>query len=163
LADVRIRKGREFFNIKPENALKYLKDQAEIIEDSELNIPDDESEIKDKRQSIYKGKYKVNTDEIFIFARDTTDARMKVVDGNRYVVLAGSRIDPNIYSHENIVKRLREENSGNLDDSITIADIEFSSPSTAGQFVGGGAINGKYYWRTKDNKKLGDFIEYISI
>ena len=86
---------------------------------------------------------------------------MKVVDGNRYIVLAGSKIDLKIYSNESTVKKLREENANKLDGDTTIADIEFTSPSAAGQFVGGGAVNGKYYWRTKDNKKLGDFIEYI--
>ena len=162
LADARIRKGREFFNITPERALDYLKDQAEIIDDAELNIPDDvEIEKTDRKKTVYKGKYKVNTDDIFYFIKDTTDARMRVVDGNKYIVLAGSRIDPNIYSHKDIVKKLREENADNLDDETTITDIEFSSPSTAGVFVGGGAANGKYYWRTKDDKKLADFIEYI--
>ena len=162
LADARIRKGREFFNITPERALDYLKDQAEIIDDAELNIPDDD-EIKktDRKKNVYKGKYSVNTDEIFYFAKDTTDARMKVIDGNRYIVLAGSRIDLNIYSNKDAVKKLREENADKIDDGITIVDIEFSSPSTAGELVGGGAANGKYYWRTKDDKKLADFIEYI--
>jgi len=162
LADARIRKGREFFNITPEDALGYLKAQAEILDDAELNIPDDEVEENDRKKPIYKGKYKVNTNEIFSFARDTTDARMKVVDGNRYIVLAGSKIDLNIYSNESTVRKLREENTDKLDEGTTTADIEFTSPSTAGQFVGGGAVNGKYYWRTKDNKKLGDFIEYIN-
>lgn len=162
LADARIRKGREFFNITPERALDYLKDQAEIIDDAELNIPDDiEVEKTNRKKTVYKGKYKVNTDEIFYFAKDTTDARMRVVDGNKYIVLSGSRIDPNIYSNKNTVIKLREENADNLDDGTTIADIEFSSPSTAGEFVGGGATNGKYYWRTKNDKKLADFIEYI--
>lgn len=162
LADARIRKGREFFNITPEKALEYLKDQAGIIDDAELNIPDDmEFEKNDRKKNIHKGKYTVDTDEIFYFAKDTTDARMKVIEGNKYVVLAGSRIDPNIYSNENTVKKLREESFNKLDDGITIADIEFSSPSTAGEFVGGGAANGKYYWRTKNDKKLADFIEYL--
>ena len=162
LADARIRKGREFFNITPQKALDYLKDQAEIIDDAELNIPDyEENEKTGRKKNVYKGKYKVNTDEIFYFAKDTTDARMKVIDGDRYIVLAGSKIDPNIYSNENAVRKLREENADKLDDGTTIADIEFSSPSTAGEFVVGGAANGKYYWRTKNDKKLADFIEYI--
>ncbi|MEA2065377.1 MAG: GIY-YIG nuclease family protein [Patescibacteria group bacterium] len=162
LADARIRKGREFFNITPRKALDYLEDQAEIIDDAELNIPDDEIEKTDRKKTVHKGKYKVNTDEIFKFAKDTTDARMKVVDGNKYIVLAGSKIDLNIYSNKNTVKKLREENVDKLDEETTIADIEFSSPSTAGGFVGGGAANGKYYWRTaKNDKKLADFIEYI--
>lgn len=162
LADARIRKGREFFNITPQKALAYLKDQAELIDDAELNIPDDEIERSDRKKPVYKGKYRVNTDEVFYFAKDTTDARMKVIDGNKYIVLAGSKIDLNIYSNENSIKKLREENFDKLDDGIIITDIEFSSPSAAGEFVGGGSANGKYYWRTKPNdKKLADFIEYI--
>ena len=163
LADARIRKGREFFNITPEKALDYLKDQAEILNDAELNIPDDEIEKNDRKKTVYKGKYKVNTDETFSFARDTTDARMKIINGNRYIVLAGSKIDLNIYSNGSTVRKLREENADKLDDGTTIVDIEFSSPSTAGQFVGGGAVNGKYYWRTKDNKLVVDFIELLII
>jgi len=162
LADARIRKGREFFNITPEKALNYLKGQAELVDDAELTIPDNEETEKiDGKKATHKGKYKVNTDEIFYFAKDTTDARMRVIDGNKYVVLSGSRIDQNIYSNKDVVKKLREENTDKLDDGTTIADIEFSSPSTAGEFIGGGAANGKYYWRTKNDKKLADFIEYI--
>lgn len=165
LADARIRKGREFFNITPNKALDYLKDQAEIIDDAELNIPDYdlviENEKNDTKKSSYKGKYKVNTSEVFYFAKDTTDARMKVIDGNRYIVLAGSKIDLNIYNSENIVKKIREKYTDKLDDGTTIVDVEFSSPSMAGLFVCGAATNGKYYWRTKDDKKLADFIEYI--
>jgi len=124
-------------------------------------IQDQSVEKTDRKKTVYKGKYKVSTDEIFYFAKDTTDARMRVLDGNRYIVLSGSRIDPNIYSNKDVVKKLREENADKIDDGITITDIEFSSPSTAGEFVGGGAANGKYYWRTKDDKKLADFIVYI--
>jgi hypothetical protein len=86
---------------------------------------------------------------------------MRVVNGNKYVVLKGSKIDQNIYSNVESVKRLRKENKNNFVNGITTADIEFDSPSSAGQFVGGGAVNGKYYWRTKDDKKLAEFIKYI--
>ena len=161
LADARIRKGREFFNITPHKALEYLKDQASIIDDAELNIPDYEEIEEGGRKKTYKGKYRVITDEIFYFAKDTTDARMSVVNGMRYIVLAGSKIDSNVYSNKETVKRLREENADKIDDGVLIADVEFSSPSTAGEFVGGGAANGKYYWRTKDDRKLADFIEYL--
>ncbi len=164
LADIRIRKNREFFNITPEEALEYLKNIADLIDDVDgvkLNAPDDEIETNDGKKPTYKGKYNVNTDEIFYFAKDTTDAKMKIIDGNRYIVLAGSKIDSKIYSNGDFVKKLREENASSLDGEKTTSDIEFTSPSAAGSFVKGGSTNGKYYWRTKDNKKLDDFIEYI--
>ncbi|MDR1945289.1 MAG: GIY-YIG nuclease family protein, partial [Candidatus Peribacteria bacterium] len=43
LADARIRKGREFFNVSPEKALDYLKDQARILSDAEVNSPEEEA------------------------------------------------------------------------------------------------------------------------
>jgi hypothetical protein len=49
-----------------------------------------------------------------------------------------------------------------LKENITTSDIEFNSPSTAWTFVAGWAVNGKYYWRTKDDKKLNDFIKYLT-
>lgn len=164
LADARIRKWREFFNITPEKALEYLKLEAEILDDAELSSPEDEiiekEDIKCRKKWSYKWKYKVLTDEVFYFYKDTVDARMKVVDWNKYVVLSGSKIDPKIYSNENQVKNLRATNKNNLDDWITIADIEFSAPSTAGEFVWGWSVNGKLYWRTKNDEKLEKFIIY---
>ncbi len=161
LADARIRKGREFFNITPTKALEYLELEADILDDAEINKPDEEIEQSDRKKPIYKGKYKILTNEIFYFAKDTVDARLKIIDGNKYIVLAGSKIDPNFYSNIESIKKLRSVHSDKLDDNVTIADITFNSPSSAGEFVGGGSANGKYYWRTKDDKKLGDFIEYI--
>ena len=161
LADARIRKNREFFNILPEEALEYLKDQAQLLDDAELNTPNDDIVKNDQKKASYKGRYTINTNEIFYFARATVDARMKIVDGNRYIVLAGSTMDSKIYSSENTVKQIRKKEADKIKGDTVITDIEFTSPSTAGMFIGGGAINGKYYWQTKEHKKLSDFIEYI--
>ncbi len=168
LADKRIRKGREFFNIKPADALKHLARCAQLIEDAELNIPDNIDKISiieengKKKSPHYKGKYTVNTDLIFKFLRDSTDARMKVLNGNHYIVLSGSRIDSKIYSNYDSVKKLRDNYNKYIVNGVTTKDLEFTSPSTAGEFVGGGACNGKYYWRTEDGKALNDFIKYNS-
>lgn len=167
LADKRIRKGREFFNIKPQEAFKHMRRCAELIEDAELNYPDDidddlltEPGVKKTGKFRKKGKYIVTTDKVFKFLRDSTDAKMIVKDGNRYILLAGSRIDGKIYSNHDAVKRLRTKYSEYLTNEITTKDLEFSSPSSAGEFVGGGSCNGKYYWRTEDGKALSDFIQY---
>ena len=65
-----------------------------MIEDAELNFPDDadEDDAGTKRTGKYhkKGKYTVDTNKEFKFARESTDARMIVKGGNRYIVLAGS-------------------------------------------------------------------------
>lgn len=38
LTDLRIRKGREFFNVRPEVALEILQDEAMLLDDAELTI-----------------------------------------------------------------------------------------------------------------------------
>jgi hypothetical protein len=68
---------------------------------------------------------------LFYFYRDTTDAKMKIIEGKKYIVLEGSKIDPNIYSNPKTVKRLRDEHKDKLKENITTSDIEFNSPSTA--------------------------------
>jgi hypothetical protein len=164
LAGLRINDKREFFKIRPEKALEYLQLEAETIDDAELNAPEADNDSNGDRERStkpYKGKYTVNTSELFHFYRDTTDATMKAVNGNKYVVLEGSRIDPEIYSNIDTVSGLRAKYAGFIKDNITTQDIEFNSPSTAAEFVGGGAANGKVYWRTESDRKLEEFIEYV--
>ncbi len=141
---------------------------ANITNDVEFSCPDeiDQSEPHHndnihKRETSYKGKYLVNTDEVFEFKKYTVDAKMIVRNGNTYIVLAGSKIDTNIYSNTENVKRLREINKDNMSVDTVIKDTEFNSPPSAGQFVCGGACNGKIYWRTKEGTPLEHFIEYI--
>jgi hypothetical protein len=164
LANTRINPKREFFNINPQRAGELLKNCAKLIEDAELNFPDDADEddagMKRTGKHHKKGKYTVDTNKEFKFARESTDARMIVKGGNRYIVLAGSKIDTGVYSNKTAVKKLRTANAKYLKNGVTTKDIEFHSPSSAGEFVGGGSCNGKYYWRTKDGKPLNDFIKY---
>lgn len=166
LADARIRKGREFFNIRPEEAFKHLEILAQLAGDAEISAPDDPNpKDESDRKYSYKGKYTVNTDEIFYLENGAANARMKVLDGDRYIVLEGSAIDPKIYSHGEVIKRLREQNRDALseDGTTVLRDIEFTSPSSAANFVRGGASNGKMYWRTADDRPLSDFIRYGSV
>ena len=160
----RINPKREFFEIMPQKALEYMKSCATMIEDAELELYfDQESDKSGKKESgkfHKKGKYTVNTKEKFRFVRNTADATMVVKGKNRYVVLKGSRIDETIHSHAAGVKRLRSTYAKYLKNGITTEDIEFSSPSSAAVFVGGGACNGKRYWRNKDGKPLDAFITY---
>ncbi len=159
LADKRINPSREFFNIKPDKALEYLTDLANLIDDAEIDAPDDSVNFKKSRKN--KGKYIVETDELFYLDNGICKGQMKVVDSNKFVLLEGSVIDPKIYSNESQIKNLRKKYSGYIKNDVVIKDIEFSSPSTAGEIIRGGAVNGKRYWRTKDNKPLIDFIKYI--
>ena len=164
LGDMRIRPNREFFNIQPEKAFEYLRDLAELTGDAVINAPDEVQDLSERKSPIYKGKYHVNGCDIFYFKNDVVDATMQVINGEKYVVLEGSKIDPNFYggSEPTKAKRIEKANSLSGDGTTVIKNIEFTSPSLAASFVRGGSSNGKYYWRSNDNKPLNDFIVYDS-
>lgn len=162
LADRRIRKNREFFNIKPEEALEYLQKLAQLTDDAEVNSPMEE--MKDSNtiaEENRKGKYIVTNPGPYYMKNGIIDATMEI-QNDKYVVLEGSKIDPNYYSHEDLIKRKRIEYKDCVDElgETIIKNIPFNSPSMAAEFVRGGASNGKYYWRTRNNKALNDFIKY---
>lgn len=166
LADLRIRKNREFFNIRPEEAFGYLKDLAELIDDAIMNAPSEdmlEGGHADgmPRKSTYKGKYSVTYEGPYYMKNGLVDAKMMVQNG-KYVVLEGSRIDPNLYSSVESIRTMRNERRECFDETgdVIIKDVVLDSPSAAANFVRGGASNGKMYWRTEDDKPLNDFIVY---
>ena len=134
-----------------------------MIDDAKLNGPDDEEDEEDATISRpYKGKYKVVTDEIF-YLKSTNglcDAQMVVKDG-KYVVLEGSVIDPTITSNVKQVTGLRRKFASKIVNNVVVENVEFTVPSTAGEFVKGGACNGKIYWRTNNNEPLESFIVYL--
>ena len=167
LADLRIRKTREFFNIKPEDAFGYLKDLAELIDDAVINAPAEDTASKTSnsgagRKSTYKGKYTVLFNGPYYMKNGLVNAKM-FVENDKFIVQEGSKIDPNYYSNIATIKAKRQEYKDCIDESgsTLIKNVELDSPSTAACFVRGGASNGKYYWRTEDDRPLNDFIQYI--
>lgn len=167
LTDKRIRPNREFFKIKPEDAFKHLKQLASLIEDAEINAPDDyDEEEASSKSSISrpkKGDYHVNYDGIFYLKPDSEiyNAKMRVDGGNKYILLEGSIIDPGVYTNVNTVNSLRKKYKDYLSGDVVIKDIEyFNKPSTVGEFVRGRAVNGKMYWQTKNEEPLEKFIVY---
>lgn len=165
LADLRIRKNREFFNITPEKAFAYLRDLAELTDDAIINAPDEEMNNENLNNSAshktYKGKYSVSFPGPYYLKNGLADAKMEI-QNSKYVVLEGSKIDPNCYSSIDNIKKLRNGFADCLsqDKTTVIRDVTFDSPSTSAQFVRGGASNGKMYWRTEDDRPLNDFIIY---
>lgn len=164
LADLRIRKNREFFNIQPEKAFAYLKDLAELTNDAIVNAPEEELENEyndDTRHRTYKGKYTVTFEGPYYMNNGLANATM-IIQNGKYVVTEGSKIDPNYYTHESIIKNKREQCKDFIsnDGQTIIKNISFDSPSMAAEFVRGGSSNGKYYWRTAEDRPLNDFIVY---
>jgi len=87
-----------------------------------------------------------------------------VYDGERFEVLEGSEIDMSRKSLSVPMEKQRQTALAN--GNIVLADgkhkltvsMSFSSPSSAGQFVVGGSINGWTEWKNKDGKTLDEIF-----
>lgn len=83
-----------------------------------------------------------------------------VYDGEHFEVLEGSEIDMNRKCHSATFEKQRQTALLNGDiiyvegkHKLTVS-VSFTSPSSAGQFVLGGSINGWVEWKDKDSKTL---------
>ena len=83
-----------------------------------------------------------------------------VYDGDHFEVLEGSEIDMNRKCHSETMEKQRQTAlaNGNIVSvdgkyKLTVS-VSFTSPSSAGQFVLGGSINGWVEWKDKDGKTL---------
>ena len=83
-----------------------------------------------------------------------------VYDGDHFEVLEGSEIDMNRKCHSATMEKQRQTalTNGNIVSvggkyKLTVS-VSFTSPSSAGQFVLGGSINGWVEWKDKDGKTL---------
>lgn len=101
-------------------------------------------------------------DDIFYLSRKvkalgrTINAQMKITPTG-YKVLAGSDVSP--IESENLsapMKKLRH--SDKVANWKLLEDIEFTSPSSAAEFVVGNHVNGKEYWK-KNGVQLKDLQE----
>ena len=87
-------------------------------------------------------------------------AAFGVYDGDHFEVLEGSEIDMNRKCHSATMEKQRQTALSNGDIvsvdgkyKLTVS-VSFTSPSSAGQFVLGGSINGWVEWKDKDGKTL---------
>ncbi len=83
-----------------------------------------------------------------------------VYDAEHFEVLEGSEIDMNRKCHSATMEKQRQTALANgnivcIDGKYKLTvSVSFNSPSSAGQFVLGGSINGWVEWKDKDGKTL---------
>ena len=83
-----------------------------------------------------------------------------VYDGDHFEVLEGSEIDMNRKCHSATMEKQRQTALANgnivcVDGKYKLTvSVSFTSPSSAGQFVLGGSVNGWVEWKDKDGKTL---------
>lgn len=84
--------------------------------------------------------------------------------GDKIVVLKGSKINSKVASSStfklNSFAQSAREDKNNYDKRFILTkDIEFSSPSTAGQFVCGYSVSGMTAWRDTNKRTLKEIVK----
>lgn len=110
--------------------------------------------------------YKMDNTKITLNEADTLHTTRNgvlafgVYDGEHFEVLEGSEIDMNRKCHSATMEKQRQTALANGNIVCTggkyklNVSLSFTSPSSAGQFVLGGSINGWVEWKNKDGKTL---------
>ena len=156
--NLRIRNNREFFNVKPEEALEIFYDVQELLDDAEIEVFQGKAP-----KSIHKSKKEQTkpAQHLFFCTRAGSDARGYYVrESGEFVVLAGSELrsgECDSLSQQSVEKRQAfvENHCSQTDGKIILkADYTFPSPSAAAAMVVGGSSNGWTRWKDADGKTL---------
>ena len=148
----RVNENREFFRIKPEEALEILRDVATLLDpnDCKFNIPSETDMQPPKRKA-----------DIFYCTGGGAKAKERLVrDG--FEVLKGSRVSPKIAPSMKVYARAMFDLRNVLQKTRLIVDdvfcqsYVFSSQSAAACLVQGRNSNGNSDWRTADGVKFGE-------
>lgn len=101
----------------------------------------------------------VNEESIFTGDFKNHEAKGILTDEG-FVVLKGSSVASDLAKHAKYtyIEKFREEYSSLISNGITTKDILFKSPSAAASFVTGSSTNGNKFWKAKNGKLLGDYL-----
>lgn len=92
----------------------------------------------------------------------TTDVFAEAIyEGDTITVLPGGKISSTFSEHirgGNMAKSYRDNPQYVDKNGIILKKCEFTSPSTAAQFVTGRSANGYVSWKVEDKKNLGKYL-----
>ena len=155
----RVNESREFYKIKPSEALEILEDVSRLLDpaDCEFRIPGRDNPVGSKPTRRIQ---RSSAETIFICRGSGADAKAKLTDKG-FVVLRGSKVSPKIvpsmkqYARTMFDLRKELERSGVIANGIFKQQYVFTSPSAAASLVQGRNSNGNTDWRTADGVKFG--------
>ena len=155
----RVNESREFYKIKPSEALEILEDVSRLLDpaDCEFRIPGRDNPVGSKPARRIQ---RSSAETIFICRGSGADAKAKLTDKG-FVVLRGSKVSlkiaPSMKQYACTMFDLRKEleRSGVIANGIFKQQYVFTSPSAAASLVQGRNSNGNTDWRTVDGVKFG--------
>ena len=158
--NLRIRNNREFFNVKPEEALEIFYDVQLVIDDAEIEVFQGKAQ-KPKCES--KEEQTKPAHHIFYCNHKESKAMGYLIeDSKEFVLLAGSELrsgtrpslQPSLVSKR--AQFIAEQCNTINGRSVLRADYVASSPSIAGSLILGRNTNGWTKWKNADGKTLSE-------
>lgn len=158
--NLRIRNNREFFNVKPEDALEIFYDVQLVIDDAEIDVFQDKAP-----KSKHKSKKEQAKPEQHIFYCKHKESKAMgylIEETKEFVLLAGSELRSGIRPslQPSLVGKRAQFIAEQCDTingrSVLRADYVASSPSIAGAMILGRNTNGWTKWKDADGKTLSE-------
>lgn len=154
----RIRSNREFFNVKPKEALDIFYKVKSLIDDAEID--EVYKHAKKEQAKPVKKKQAKNNLHLFYCTRGGCNAIGYMGDNEKFVVMAGSELRNGVCA--GLKPQSQEKRQAFIDTYCTQEqgkiilkeDYTFSSPSAAAAMMAGGAADGWYQWKDAENKTL---------
>jgi hypothetical protein len=168
-AEKRIRKWREFFNVRPEVVYKEFLTQAKIAWDGKVLWPDyyqkgkvvkiTNSTTKSSKEKPPKLPEWASSSKEYHFRHTNAVPKARLIVKNwEYIVKKWSTVCPVVSDKSDTAKRSREKWKDYIKDNKTTKDISFESPSWAWKFVYWNSTNWKWSWIDDDWNTLSENI-----
>lgn len=164
--NLRIRNNREFFNVKPEEALEIFYDVQELLDDAEIEVYQDVKKGYKQGTSKVQAKAKAKKEQaqpaehIFYCKRAGSNARGYLRESGEFVMLSGSELRPGVCegSKDDIIQKRNNFVALHCDqteDKVVLKqDHIFPTPSAAALICIGGSANGWLEWKDADGLTL---------
>ena len=159
----RVNESREFYKIKPGEALEILEDVSRLLDpcDCEFHVPGRNEPVGRKPAGVASN---TSAETVFICRGAGADAKAKFTDRG-FVVLRGSKVSAKIvpsmkqYARSMFDLRNELERAGIIVGGVFKKQYVFMSPSAAASLVQGRNSNGNIDWRTADGVKFGEIVK----
>lgn len=158
LTDLRIRKTREFFNIRPEVALEIFFDLMLAIDDAEVEVYKD-GVVETSYQNTKATTAPPTADIFCLNSIKGCQARGYYDEVTQhFVVMKGSVMSTEVspsYKTKNFRTKIIREYCTEIDGKIVLqTDTDFNTPSLAAGVFLGTPVNGWLCWKTQEGKTL---------
>lgn len=156
--NLRIRNNREFFNVKPEEALEIFYDVQELLDDAEIEV----FQGKAAKPKCKPKKIEAKPERYIFFCKhkESVAKGYLIKETNEFVILAGSELRSGVRpSMQPSLVAKRAQFIAELCDtvnglSVLRTDYTATSPSVAGSLILGRNTNGWTKWKDAEGKTL---------